>query len=194
MNKPRKIKIRYDKPVFIFSSFIYSLISRVTILTAVLLILILHIVFDIEISKSGAFLSALGLLLSLKHNFIKIASNQDEAVKKSQGMGINLYYEGTCEAEVLKKKAEKETADELIGIFLVIVGGLVSSYGDFLVNSYIDFTFDRRVVFELTGFTSLLISCFLFVASVPSIRIGIGSMLPHETKEQENFVYEFAKQ
>lgn len=157
LNNSRKIKIRYDKPVFVFSSIIYALISRVSILVTVVLILILHVLADIEISKSGAFLAALGLLLSLKHNFIKVASNQDEAVKKSQGMGMKSYYEGVCEAEVYKKQAARETTDELIGILLVIVGGLVSSYGDILANWYTGFTFNRRIVFELSGFVSLLI-------------------------------------
>ncbi|WP_253650534.1 hypothetical protein [Vibrio sp. Y29_XK_CS5] len=194
LNNSRKIKIRYDKPVFVFSSIIYALVSRISILVAVVLILVLHVLADIEISKSGAFLAALGLLLSLKHNFIKIASNQDEAVKKSQGMGMTPYYDGVCEAEVYKKQAARETTDELTGILLVIVGGLLSSYGDVLTNWYIGFTFDRRVVLELSGFISLLISCYLFVISVPSVRIGIGNLLPHETKEQEKFVHEFAKQ
>lgn len=194
MSSNRKIKVRYDKPIFIFSSIIYALVTRYSVLAAVVLIIFLHIVSGLAISKSGAFLGALGLLLSLKHNVIKVASNQDEAVKKSQGMGFKLDYNGTCETELFKQQAARETTDELVGILLVIAGGLMSSYGEDLTNWLINFSFDRQSIFELTGFFSLLISCCLFIFSVPVVKIGTGNLLPHEQNEQERFVYEYVKQ
>ncbi|MBU1392516.1 MAG: hypothetical protein KJ560_06065 [Gammaproteobacteria bacterium] len=194
MSSQRKIKVSYDKPIFIFSSIIYALVTRYSVLAAVVLIIVLHIIYGLAISKSGAFLGALGLLLSLKHNVIKVASNQDEAIKKSQGMNLNLYYEGTCETELFKQQAARDTTDELVGILLVIAGGLMSSYGDDLTNWLINFSFDRQSIFEFTGFFSLLISCCLFMFSVPVIKIGTGNLLPYEQKEQERFIHEYVKQ
>lgn len=138
-------------------------------------------------------MGALGLLLSLKHNFIKKASSQDDAIKKSQGMEMNIYYEETCEVEKFKEQAAKETTDELIGIVLVIVGGLLSSYGDSLTTWFNSSSFDRKTIFELTGFISLSISCVLFLFSVPTIEIRAGHMLPDRTNKQEDFAHEFAK-
>lgn len=190
----RKIKIRFDKPIFTILSITYNIITRTAVLAIIVLILAIHIFADISISKSGAFIGALGLLLSLKHNFLKIASNQDEAVKKSQRMSFNFFWEGVCETELFKLQAAKETTDELLGILLVIAGGLISSYGDDLTILLGNLSFDRQLVFEFTGFLSLIISCCLFLFSIPAVRTMSGTYKPHEQREQEQFVQEYAKQ
>ncbi|OOE57687.1 hypothetical protein BZG14_14845 [Salinivibrio sp. IB282] len=80
-------------------------------------------------SGSGSVVSIIGLLLTLKHNFISDASNPNAA--------FNKYYKkmGSFNSIHQMKDASKvnpvirAVKDEYMGISLLVLGGLVSGYG-----------------------------------------------------------------
>ena len=82
-------------------------------------------------SSSGAIVSAVGLLLTLKHNFISIAQSPYEAVVKHHQMGrfasVNM-----MENPTYVNPAIIALKDEYVGIILVLLGGFVSGYGGFV--------------------------------------------------------------
>jgi hypothetical protein len=82
-------------------------------------------------SGSGSLVSAVGLLLTLKNNFISIAQSPHKAVAKHHDMGafgsVNMMTDPRyVNPAVIALK------DEYVGIILVLSGGLVSGYGSFV--------------------------------------------------------------
>ncbi|WP_224215335.1 hypothetical protein [Vibrio metschnikovii] len=82
-------------------------------------------------SSSGAIMSAVGLLLTLKHNFISVAQSPYQAVVKHH-QTFRLSSRNMMENPTFVNPAIIALKDEYIGIILVLLGGLVSGYGGFL--------------------------------------------------------------
>ena len=185
MSKKSQVKVQYEKPIFRFSALLYLVINRYTVITSIVFLMIFHILSETSISKSGAFIGALGLLLSLKHGFIKISSSQDDAVKKSRNTGSVPLWLGICSNQKYQNEAAKQTTDEMIGVLLVIVGGLVSSYGEDISLLFSNYSIDRELIFELVGFTSLLLSFILTLLSNPKVKLvsARADLLPENIKE-----------
>ncbi|MFN1584603.1 hypothetical protein [Vibrio rotiferianus] len=193
-----KLDVKYEKPIFRLSAFLYSVIKLRTVVILICLLVAHHILYGISISKSGAFIGALGLLLSLKHGFIKRSSNQDQAVRESQNMGGLMYWEGTCEDEEIQREAQKQTLDEMLGIFLVIIGGLISSYGNSFHLWINSIHMQKETVFQLIGLVSLALSFLLIAFSNPEIRLIDEkvdiSPIAYKEKNLSNLISEYAKQ
>ncbi len=82
-------------------------------------------------SSSGSIVSAIGLLLTLKHNFLSSMKNPKEAVSKHNqysrfGSAHMMEIPGVVNPTIIALK------DEYVGILLVLLGGITNGYGGFL--------------------------------------------------------------
>ncbi|EGR1298348.1 hypothetical protein EAF56_20390 [Vibrio alginolyticus] len=82
-------------------------------------------------SSSGSMVSAIGLLLTLKHNLLSSMKNPKEAVSKhnlfSRISSINaMDMPDVVNPTIIALK------DEYVGILLVLLGGIISGYGGFV--------------------------------------------------------------
>ncbi|EGR3967666.1 hypothetical protein DDN11_18890, partial [Vibrio cholerae] len=82
-------------------------------------------------SSSGSIVSAIGLLLTLKHNFLSSVKNPEEAVAKHNQYGrttsiFMMKMPSVVNPTIIALK------DEYVGILLVLLGGITNGYGGFL--------------------------------------------------------------
>uniref|UniRef100_UPI00068F18FF hypothetical protein n=1 Tax=Vibrio pacinii TaxID=170674 RepID=UPI00068F18FF len=80
-------------------------------------------------SGSGSVVSIIGLLLTLKHNFISDASNPYAAFHKYHKKMGGFNSIGQMEDASKVNPVIKAVKDEYMGISLLVLGGLVSGYG-----------------------------------------------------------------
>jgi len=83
------------------------------------------------VSSSGALISAIGLLLTLKHNFLSSVEKPPEAVAKHHNIG-NLGSTNMMQNPTYVNPAIIAIKDEYVGILLVLIGGFISGYGGFV--------------------------------------------------------------
>ncbi|MEZ8068019.1 hypothetical protein [Vibrio sp. FF145] len=80
-------------------------------------------------SGSGSVVSIIGLLLTLKHNFINNASNPDAAFHKYHNKMGTFNSLGQMEDASKVNPVIQAIRDEYVGVILLVLGGLVSGYG-----------------------------------------------------------------
>jgi hypothetical protein len=82
-------------------------------------------------TSSGSIISAIGLLLTLKHNFLAIAQNAQAAVIKHHQI-MRFASQGMMEDPEYVNPAIIALKDEYTGVILVLIGGFISGYGGFV--------------------------------------------------------------
>ncbi|EPC8671145.1 hypothetical protein ACR3BM_002254 [Vibrio vulnificus] len=82
-------------------------------------------------SSSGSIVSAIGLLLTLKHNFLSCMTNPEEAVMK-HNQYFRFAHDQMMEMPNVVNPTIIALKDEYVGVVLVLLGGIVNGYGSFL--------------------------------------------------------------
>ncbi|MGF1841588.1 hypothetical protein L4C39_00060 [Vibrio clamense] len=128
--------LKWPKVVFVHSSILWVFDRKKAVAVSIIIFYYSHFYASVLgmpslFSSSGAIVSAVGLLLTLKHNFISIAQSPYAAVVKHHQMGsfasVNM-----MEDPKYVNPAVIALKDEYVGIILVLLGGVVSGYGGFV--------------------------------------------------------------
>ncbi|HHF3011093.1 TPA: hypothetical protein ACPJ06_003969 [Vibrio diabolicus] len=82
-------------------------------------------------SSSGSMVSAIGLLLTLKHGVLSSMKNPKEAVSKRNLFG-RISSIDMMEIPDVVNPTIIALKDEYVGILLVLLGGIISGYGSFV--------------------------------------------------------------
>ncbi|ELY3410711.1 hypothetical protein CYQ90_23420 [Vibrio parahaemolyticus] len=128
--------LKWPKVVLVHRSILWMLERDKAVFTSLVIFYYSYFyasVFEIPalFSSSGATVSAVGLLLTLKHNFISVAQSPHDAVAKHHQMG-RMSKTNIMENPAYVNPAIIALKDEYVGIILVLLGGLVSGYGGFI--------------------------------------------------------------
>ncbi|MGD1468528.1 hypothetical protein [Vibrio harveyi] len=110
-----------DKAVFLSLSFVYYSYFYASVWSSPPLI-----------SGSGVMMTVVGLLLTLKHNFVSDSKDLETAFSKYHRKAGFLDYDGELTTPGLVNPVVSAVKDEYVGILLIVLGSLIGAYGDLL--------------------------------------------------------------
>ncbi|EHK2887279.1 hypothetical protein ABWK96_004625 [Vibrio parahaemolyticus] len=135
MEDIERVKIEKWPTFYLNKSWVKALMQRYVSLAASIIIMYYSYFYACMFgnaaifSGSGSIVSIIGLLLTLKHNFISDASNPHAAFHKYHKKMGSFNSIGQMEDASKVNPVIRAIKDEYMGVALLVLGGLVSGYG-----------------------------------------------------------------